>query len=722
MVFSEYIAHIRPQDGEKQLVIDHLSETAYLAHSNAAPWGAAFAYTCGLVHDIGKYSQAFQTRINGGTQRVDHSTAGGQLLYEIGNKSKLSLLAAYCVMGHHSGLPNGGSYSQDVGDEPTLYGRLNRHIEDYSTYKNELTISPFEQFNHKWQDGFDVAFFIRMAFSALVDADWLNTEKFCEYQNAPRGGFSPLATLCEKLASQTTLFLNSKGEIGDLNRRRNELLKNCLAASKLPSGLFTLTAPTGSGKTIASLAFALNHAVRYGKQHIIYIVPYNTIIEQNAAVFEKMLGVESILRHNCDVAYDGDEEEYVRKRNSVENWDYPLIVTSNVQFFESLFANKPSKCRKLHNIANSVLIFDEAQMIPVPYLIPCVRAIKTLVTQYNCSAVLATATQSSLDKFFAPLILTEITEKPEDLFISLRRAQIKWMGNEPQTDDALTDKLLVHKQVLCIVNTRRHAQILFEHMYKITSEGTFHLSTTMFPAHRKRVLDIIRGRLKNGLVCRVISTSLVEAGVDLDFESVYREMAGLDSIVQAAGRCNREGKRKLEESVVYVFNSSGHRSPRMIQPNIGACGQVIRKYDDLASLDAIKAYFNQLHYNIGDEQLDLKHIVQMFIDGVKAGLSFPFEEVAKTFKLINDATQQTIYILHEAPELEARLRSGERNLELFRALGIYGVSLFEKDMKELVALGAVERLDESVLLLSRHYYSDQIGVSLAPEGGQALVF
>ncbi|MCL2140240.1 MAG: CRISPR-associated helicase Cas3' [Dehalococcoidia bacterium] len=722
MISFPYIAHTRKDGKEQQLLIDHLCGTANIAKLNASPWGDAFAYICGLAHDIGKYSNAFQERIRGKGHRVDHATAGGQLLYnEVFNKSKLGLMAAYCVMGHHGGLPNGGSISQDTGDDVTLHGRLGRCVEDYSYHKNELELPSINslpnQFNFK--DGFDVAFFIRMAFSALVDADWLDTERFCDFSNASRGGFSTLAELCLKLNEHTNDFLDPMREISELNRRRNELLQNCINASTLPSGLFTLTAPTGSGKTISSLTFALNHAVKHEKKRVIYVVPYNTIIEQNSMVFENLLGTENVLQHNSNVSYDGDEEAINNKRNSVENWDYPLIMTSSVQFFESLFASKPSKCRKLHNIAESVLIFDEAQMIPLPYLQPCVRAIKTLVMQYGCSAVLATATQSSLDNFFKPLESKEIAKDPKKLYALLRRATIRCI-DEPLTDDALVKKLFAQDQVLCIVNTRYHAQMLFKCLYKVDSVGTFHLSTTMFPAHRKQVLITIRERLKTGDVCRVISTSLVEAGVDLDFETVYREKAGLDSIVQAAGRCNREGNRKKEESIVWVFTSSEYKLPHMILPNVSAYGQIAREYDDLAELDAIHAYFNQLHCNLGNDNLDSKDIIQRFNENARL-LSFPFDDITKAFKLIDDSTQQMVYVLHDVPELEERINSGERNKEIFRELGEYVVSLNEQDIQALEAFSALQRIDESILLLKMHNYDEKIGVPLKPKGGQAFV-
>jgi len=718
-----YIAHSR-QDGAEHLLSVHLRETAEQSRKNAVPWGEAFANVCGLAHDVGKYSDAFQKRIRGKKIRVDHATAGGQLLCEMNNNSILGILAAYCVMGHHGGLPNGGSANQDTGDDHTLYGRLKRCVEDYGFYQNELALPRLNSLPpqcEKWENGFDAAFFVRMAFSALVDADWLNTEKFCNFGNVPRGGFSTLPGLTERLTAHTEKLLNPVGPIGDLNNRRNNLLKDCLAASGRPRGLFKLTAPTGSGKTIASLAFALNHAERNSQRRLIYVVPYNTIIEQNAAVFEELLGMENVLRHNSDATYDGDDEASLNKRNSIENWDYPLIVTSSVQFFESLFANSPSKCRKLHNIAESVLIFDEAQMIPISYLSPCVRAIKTLVTQYGCSVVLATATQAPLEMFFNPVQPLEIAENPKADYPFWRRTTIKQL-EEPLTDEALLDRLIVKEQVLGIINTRRQAQALFVRLYKVAPEGTFHLSTTMYPAHRKRVLDNIRKRLKSGLVCRVVSTSLVEAGVDLDFEAVYRERAGLDSIVQAAGRCNREGQREPTASFVYVFTSAEHKPPRMIQPNIGAFEQISKKYDDLSELDAIDEYYRQLYYNIGEHSLDSKRILPMFNDGAKAA-SFRFADAAAAFKLIDDQAQQTVYVLHEVPEIEERVLAGERSRELFRLLGGYGVSLFEQEIRDLKALGAIwlpDRSDHSVLLLYKKYYDGPIGVTLSPGGGMAL--
>jgi CRISPR-associated endonuclease/helicase Cas3 len=715
----QYIAHTR-DDSEVQPLYQHLTGTAELARKNAAGWGEDFAYCCGLAHDIGKYSEAFQRRIRRAAIRVDHATAGGKELYSV--PSQLALLAAYCIMGHHGGMPNGGAAIQSRGDDmdSTLHGRLKRKVEDYQHFKDEITLPALAipELAKKWTDGFDAAFFARMVFSSLVDADWLDTENFCNHGSEIWGGYSTVGELWQRLAERLESLFDTTDKTTELNIRRGELLRDCVSAASSAPGLFRLTAPTGSGKTISSLAFALKHAAGNGMKRVIYVIPYNTIIDQNSAVFEELLGQENVLRHNSDVQYDGEDDEAKNKRFSVENWDFPVIVTSSVQFFESLFSNKPSKCRKLHNIAGSCIIFDEAQMIPLPFLHPCIHAIETLVTQYGCTAVLSTATQSAIDTYFKKIKLTEISKNLTGLFGSLRRTTITPL-TESLADEDLAERLLEHNSVLCIVNTRLHAQSLFKALSLIEPDGAYHLSTTMYPAHRKRVLDQIRERLQSGNVCRVISTSLVEAGVDLDFDTVYREEAGLDSIIQAAGRCNREGKRSANDSAVYVFSSAGQKPPRMIEPNIGAYRQAAKAHKDISGLDAIEAYFSQLFYNLGDESLDLKGIIPMFNNGVKT-FSFPFEEAAKAFKLIDDSAHETVYCLKERPGLEERLHKEERTMELIREIGPYAISLYGSDIKKLRELRTVDTLDESVILLSPQYYEDTIGVPLTPEGGQGF--
>ncbi|MDR1183288.1 MAG: CRISPR-associated helicase Cas3' [Coriobacteriales bacterium] len=709
-----YLAH-RSEDGASiQLLIEHLKGVAARARGFASAFGAGdLAYACGSVHDIGKYSDEFQRRINGANISVDHSTAGAQLICS-SDTGYLGKLVAYCIMGHHAGLPDGGSESTDVSDQPTLYGRLRKHLPDYNAYQSECSIPSLTLPDFQPDDengGFQVAFLIRMLFSALVDADWLDTEAFMQDGVVERGGFCSLGTLKQRLDEKLSVYQNPNNEF---NAKRTEILNDCLRAAQSGRGLFTLTAPTGSGKTLSSVAFAINHALTNGQQRVIYVVPYNTIIEQNAKVFEDIFGAENVLQHHSGVSYDVSEsasESDYRKLLATENWDAPIIVTSNVRFFESLFRNKPSDCRKLHNIANSVLVFDEAQMIPLDHLLPCVAVIRELTERYNCSAVLATATQSSLDEYFAPSVLREITKNPQDLYEFFRRVTFEVMA-EPLSLDELAEQLESHRQVLCIVNARKRAQELAGAL----SGDVFHLSTTMHPLHRSRILNEIRRRLKSGEPCRVISTSVIEAGVDIDFPATYREKAGLDSIIQAAGRCNREGRRKKEESVVKVFSiaeaSFGH-----IKQNVAAYEHAARNCQDIASLDAIREYFEQLRYIIGKEGLDRESVVQEFNRGLWSA-SFPFKTVSQTFHLIEDNTCSLIVSDgDEAEALICRLRFGERTRGLFRAVQQYSVSLYENDFKRLRELGLVEDIDEEVKVLGKQYYDERYGVPLAPKGG-----
>jgi CRISPR-associated endonuclease/helicase Cas3 len=454
----------------------------------------------------------------------------------------------------------------------------------------------------------------------LVDADWLDTEAFMKDGEVVRGDFATTDTLWKRLQNhllglqETALKTDVNPQI---NLKRKALLNNCIQAADEPRDLFTLTAPTGSGKTLSSAAFALKHAVKKGLRRVIYVVPYNTIIEQNATVFEDIFGQENVLQHHSGVQYDSDEnspehEKVYRKLLATENWDAPFIVTSSVRFFESLYGNKPSVCRKLHNIANSVIILDEAQMVPLPHLIPCVRALEELVLHYNCTVVLATATQANLNGFFERLEPKEIVEDPPGMYEFFRRVTFETLPNALNDED-LVKRLQSHKQVLCVVNTRKRAQMLIESL----GNDAFHLSTTMVPAHRTHVLSTIRKRLNDGDSCRVVSTSMIEAGVDVDFPIAYREQAGLDSIIQTAGRCNRKGKEKISSSKVYIF-STEDGVQRHIAQNTAAFAHIERNYEDIASLGAIQAYFEQIHEIVGREAWDRDSVVKSYDKGARS--------------------------------------------------------------------------------------------------------
>ena len=469
----------------------------------------------------------------------------------------------------------------------------------------------------------------------------------------------------------------------------------------------------------------MKHALQNGLRRIIYVIPYTSIIDQTAAVFRGALGDRNVLEHHHNVDYDSSEDRETDLRAlATENWDAPVIVTTNVQFFESLFANRTSRCRKLHNIANSVIIFDEAQMLPVDLLLPCVHAIEELVRNHRCTAVLCSATQPALRRYFDSSIpISEICSNPSELYSTLRRVRYK---NAGQLDDAaLLERLQRQDQVLCVVNTKLQAQILFE---GLSGEGNFHLSTLMTPTHRRRILAEIRERLDQRLPCRVVSTSLIEAGVDVDFPVVYREEAGLDSAVQAAGRCNREGKRSADESFVYLFRPEeryeNKRPPSLKRP-VDIARIVSKEYADISTPEAIFRYFSLLFSYTGDA-LDKKNIVKQLDQGFVSGLSIPFASVAEQFRVIDSPTR-TVLIPNddqsssEAHSLIAALQNGARSREIIRKVGLHAVSVYPKQYELLHAAGALEILDnELAVLRDESLYHEQTGLHI-PQGGIAIV-
>lgn len=704
-----YLAHIS-EDGRNQTILDHLTGTAKLCADFAAAFGAEEqGRLAGMAHDIGKYSDAFQRRLRGSPEKVDHSTAGTIECF----RSKQPY-AAFAVAGHHGGLPDGGGRG-DLPDEATFLARMKRQPEPYETWKEELSLPvslpppPFTAQSERM-------FFTRMLYSCLVDADFLDTERFMDGGSLRDGG-DGMDTLEQKLQTYIFGWFPPKDP---LNEQRCALLERCLEQGENRSpGLFTLTLPTGSGKTVASLAFSLRHAKAHGLRRIIYVLPYTSIIEQNAQVFRDILGDENVLEHHSGVLYDledGAGAQAIRLAKATENWDMPVVVTTAVQFFESLYSARSSQCRKLHNLAQSVIIFDEAQMLPVPYLRPCVFAIAQLVKHYGASAILCTATQPSLGPLFReflpdkpPIELCPPETYRKEVF---RRVIFRRVGTLSWDD--LAQQLKSLPQVLCVVNTRKGAQALYS---LLPEEGSFHLSTLMCPAHRKAVLAEIRQRLKAGLPCRVVSTSLIEAGVDVDFPAVYREEAGLDSILQAAGRCNREGKRPAEESVVIIFQGEAP-APPLFRANIDAGRYALAHSDQPDSPEAISAYFHQLLDLTGQAGQDKKEILPLMEDPLSL---MPFQAVAERFHLIESDTR-TIYIpWGQGSEWIGRLCSGERNRKLYRQLGQYGVSVYRDHFADLDRAGALELLEDgSAILTELSLYSKATGLTLEAKGGKAI--
>lgn len=610
---AKKLAHISEDHSREQTVYEHLTGTAELAKQFAAAFGAEEdGYLLGLLHDIGKYSDAFQHRLDGGV-RVDHSTAGAKeaCAHGVG-------YLALAIAGHHGGIPNFGSRA-DTKNDATLSGRLKRDLEPYDDWKTEVTLPPVKPFNmREFNTGFRLSFYIRMLFSCLVDADFIDTETFMDGALAPRGNYDALPALLDRLETYITPWYPPKAE---LNRKRCAILDACKASgSTAAPGVYTLTVPTGGGKTTAAMAFALTAAVQNCMSRVIYAAPYTSIIDQNADTFEKIFGTENVIEHHSSAEYLFSESpnpaEY-RKMLAAENWDAPVIATTTVQLFESLFASKPARCRKLHNLANSVLILDEVQTLPMPYLKPFTAALAELARKYGVIVVLCTATQPALDGVFADL--------------------------------------------------------------------------------------------KIDLPCRVVSTSLIEAGVDVDFPRVYREEAGLDSVLQAAGRCNREGKRPLDESLVTVFTVQNTTPPPYMRQPAAAMKNISKRMEDITSLAAIRAYFEFYRDLYGKEDLDREKILLAFENEM-----LPFASVAEKVRVIESCTTPVYIPIDQGEALVEQLYRGERSRTLFRKLGQYSVNVYPQQLAALREAGAVQSIDGGALyvLADPRRYDSALGLTL----------
>jgi CRISPR-associated endonuclease/helicase Cas3 len=754
---KQFYAHSKDDVDESQwqLLIDHLRETAELAFQLGEDAGVSeLARTAGMLHDLGKYSKEFQARLRGSNRRVDHATAGAREIMKLfpdRPQKDFAEILSYCIAGHHSGLPDYGSMA-DTADNGTLLARREKKkLKNYDAYKAEMdtkllslsgrSLKPARfrlDEQEKQYIGFSISFLTRMVFSALVDADWLDTERYMQDAVKPRGQHANISTLANQFNRFLQRFNNPQN---DLNRKRTETLEYCLTQADVAPGIFTLTVPTGGGKTYASMAFALNHAIKYGLKRVIYVIPFTGIIEQNAAVFREALGdlgPDNILEHHSNFDWDGKRKNEDDESNSAtaklklaaENWDIPIVVTTNVQFFESLFASKKRSARKLHNIAKSVIIFDEVQVLPRDYLKPSLLAIQELVQNYGASAVFCTATQPSLQQFFpaeerTKIQFTELASNPSELFDFFRRVRVENLAT--QTDGEIISALQRHRQALCIVNTRKHANGLFA---QLDGDGNFHLSTLMCPAHRTETMQEIRERLADGRPCRVVSTQVMEAGIDLDFPVGYRAMAGLDSIIQAAGRVNREGKQT--SGTMFVFTPKTEfikRTPTFIaQTGAVAAGTLAKFTDDPTSIQAIEAYYRQLYTLQGEESFDAKNILGYFDKGTGQA-DFDFKTAAEKFKLIEDNTLAVIIPYNdEAKGLIETLKYTAFPASVLRKLQTYTVNIYEREFMNLESTGVILTIDEQYHVLdekwmgAEEYYHPQTGLMLPAGGGGEAVF
>lgn len=733
-----YLAHVR-EDGTEQDLIVHLKNTAEIAKKFAEDFNNSdYAYLCGLFHDIGKYSEAFQKRIRNDGKRCDHSTAGARVVKDL---SRFGKILSFCITGHHGGLLNHGTYS-DIDRERTLCSRLSKDykIPNFDAFMKEIEIEDLRYDtppNLKIYDSNDFGMtfymFIKMLHSCLTDADYLDTEAFMYNGNINRTVNYDFEEMLDKL---NLCLKHLQKNDGIINVKRQEILQDCIEKAYLPRGLYTLTVPTGGGKTLSSMAFSLNHLIKNQMNRIIYVIPYTNIIEQTAKVFSDIFVPDVILEHHSNYDFNSEDDDFYNvKKLASQNWDMPIVITTNVQFFESIYSNKTTRSRKLHNITNSLIIFDEAQMLPLEYIKACTKAISELVINYNCTAVLCTATQPSLTNMFPREIRPiEICKNTKELYELFKRTTI--INRGLLTTKELANEMNELYQCLTIVNTRRHAKSLFS---MLKGEGVFHLSTLMCPEHRKQVIDEIRMRLRENKPCKVVSTRLIEAGVDVDFPRVYRAFAGLDSIIQSAGRGNREGKLRdkngnLTQGEIHIFEADDEytkNQPLNFKAPIEITKKIIRDYKDITSPEAIESYFDKLYFYNGEESLDNKDIIKRIneacpkkVKSFDEAFTYPFEDIARDFKLMEENTVSVIIPFDcLAVRKINELRYVDFIGEILKSLQGYTVNIYEREYNNLYGAGKIELVQKDIAVLrSMEDYSEEMGINIEIKSGVGLFY
>jgi len=698
------------------------------AQSRGRRFGAeALAELAGRLHDLGKYSPDFQARLRDPTKRADHSTAGAVWAFER-LRPKWGRLLAHVVAGHHTGLKDDllGPEGR-IETKSAVLAPIERAAQADGLTLPQSVSDPSGMRWLKSEFGFQIAFLTRMIFSCLIDADRTAAAAFDAHDPGVQDVEHPSIAALEAALHE---WMGRRAVAPTpLNTLRDDVLRAAVAKAAEPPGVFTLTVPTGGGKTLTSLAFALAHARAHALDRVIVVIPFTSIIEQTAQVYRDALGDlrGAVLEHHG--AFEMEQEgkwaaQRVgpdRLRLAMERWDSPIVVTTAVQFFESLFSARPSRCRKLHSLARSVVVMDEAQTMPLPLLRPCVAALKELARNYGSSVVLCTATQPALaapafrDGFKEP---RELAPDVPALFAALRRVTVRDIG--VQDDAALAARIAASPQTLCIVNQRAHARALFRAIRDLP--GARHLSTCMHSVHRARVLAEIRTDLKERRPCRVISTSLVEAGVDVDFPLVLRASAGLDQIAQAAGRCNREFQHRPEESEVLVFTAPEYRVIQSLKVHAESGAEMLKLHqDDPFAPPAMRAFFEMLYSRKGRSELDRPGVLDICADRAN-DLNFPFESIAAAMRFIDDVMVPVIVAKEEAEPGEVRalvdaLRFAKGVGGIARRLGRYTVGVPRTARNAMIAARGVvevirrdERDDQFVVLLNLDLYTAESGL------------
>lgn len=721
---------------EWELLWDHLEKVAKAASGFASTFGAGtWGEILGRCHDLGKGSAEFQQYLkhsseleaaNAGEERdaparVDHSTFGARYVAKTISGIPGQLLA-FCIAGHHAGLPNESS-TDDGSRRSTLRFRIDeREIPFVDEPQITLPeIRPSLKPSSSALRAFQLAFFTRMIFSCLVDGDRTLTEAFCDHDEAEQRQSRRPEVYEIQAELDACLARLRESERTPVNLQREAVLDQCLRAAELDRGFFSLQVPTGGGKTLSSLAFALRHASRWNLRRVVVAIPFTSIIEQTADVYRKALGqfaARGLVEHHTNLrpAHDTRANQF-----GAENWDAPLIVTTNVQLLESLFAAATTPCRKLHRLANSVIILDEAQVLPVHLLQPTLAALSELVLNYGCTIVLCTATQPALehrDQF--PIGLKDvrpIIAQPDVLFKAMRRAEVRHIG---RLDDAeLAARLSREPKVLCIVNTRRHAARLYEAVASQSEPGTcFHLSTLMCGAHRRQAIETIREQIRTGN-CRIVSTQLIEAGVDIDLPVVYRSAAGFDSIAQAAGRCNREGR--APRGTTYVFDAEDPPPSGLLRDGEASAKELFRHSPNIDPLSpkSIEAYFRLLYWKKQDSW-DKNRIMSMtLLDQNRPHRApFQFRDIEDNYRIIED-NQLPILVPFDtrAKRFVDDLLGGRVNFIPDRQLQPYLVSVPDRMLRQMENNGFLKAHESGVWVLLRNdAYTHAAGLTLESIG------
>lgn len=714
MELFAHITQVEENNNEQrtQTLEAHSSRVGELASQFAAEFGCGeIARVMGLLHDKGKEQVEWQKYIQGVTgynQDYSYVRSGPHHAYVgacIAQKQypQIAPFIAQPIAGHHRGLYDHCEYVEAIKDG----------IPDDVVIEEKIPFA-FPRF-HKLEK-YDYHQIVRMLFSCLVDADSLDTETFMTpEQEKMRGCHTTMAELLGKLESHLQV-LRKEAQDTEVNHIRNYVQEQCAKESQGEKGFYSLTVPTGGGKTLASVFWALLHAVKNHQQRIIIAIPYTSIIVQTASTLKRIFGEDKVLEHHSDVDPDNINDRELRERLQLatENWDYPIIVTTNVQLFESLFSNKRSDCRKLHNIAKSVIILDEVQTLPLGFYKPIVHSLDTLHRLFGVSVLFTTASQPILTgrieganpftSFEALASVREIIPAEAQLHNKLRRVDLEFMEGA-QTYDGIATELVKHRRVLCIVNTRRGAKELYDRLPK---EGIcLHLSRMMCPAHVAATIQHIKEALKveSDEPVRVVATQLIEAGVDIDFPVVYRQEAGLDSILQAAGRCNREGKQEMCTTYVFGLGKEHPLPPGFISQTNNARKGMGQQHDWFAP-EAMTSYFQQLHSRI--DNFDTKQIQELLYKP-----ECEFEEAARQFHLIDDQTTSVIINWNGSIDLYQQLLSQGPSYSLMKKLAQYSVNIRERDFHKFQSIGAVEEPFENIYAITNpQFYKADTGLSI----------